>query len=439
PLARAFIPAQTLDGGTVRIRVVEARYDQVRADNHSRVSDSLVGATLAPLHSGEVVKRSTLDRSLLLLGQLPGASPQATLSPGTSPGTSSLDVAVAATPTVQGSVSLDDGGTRYTGSMRAGASLGINEPLRHGDQLNLDAMTAGHGMEYGRLGYQFTLNGHGTRVGAAYSALTYALAGPLRAIDASGTAGVGSAWVTQPLLRGQTSRVDFRLQVDRKQLRDEIGSATLHNDRHTDSATVSVVGQHTDNWAGGGTSSASLSITQGTLHFDDAAAEAADAASARTAGTFTHWNASVSRLQNLAAGTRLYASLSAQHGRDNLDSSEQFLLGGSDSVRGYGVASVAGDSGWIGTLELRHDLNWGCAGLCVGSVFIDHGALRIDSDPWTSGPNHSHLSSAGVGFTWVGANQWQGQLQIARPIGNDPMLRGKQDDARIWVWLLKGF
>lgn len=439
PLARAFIPAQTLDSGTVRIQVVEARYDQVRVENHSRASDRLLHATLAPLRSGDVVEGSALDRRLLLAGELPGAVPRATLSPGEAAGTSTLGVAVGASPTVDGQVSVDDMGTRYTGRMRIGAGLGINEPLRQGDRLDLDVLTAGHGMRYGRVAYQLTLNGEGTRAGAAWSALAYALGGPLRALDASGQARVGSAWLTQPLVRSRSGRLDVRLQFDHKELRDAIGSADVHCDRHTDSASLSLAGTHTDDWAGGGNSSASLSVTHGRLRFDDAAAQAADAASARTEGSYTRWNANLSRLQTLSPTTRLFANLSAQGSSGNLDVSEQLLLGGSDSVRGYDVASLGGDRGWLGTLELRHDLDWGCAGRCTGSVFVDHGALRIDSRPWAAGSNHATLNSVGVGFTWLGRSQWQAQVQLAKPFGAETALAARQTDARLWVWLLKGF
>ena len=117
-------------------------------------------------------------------------------------------------------------------------------------------------------------------------------------------------------------------------------------------------------------------------------------------------------------------SVSGQHSNRNLDSSEQFLLGGPNSVRGYDVASVAGASGWLGTLELRQDLNWGCAGHCEGSVFIDHGSLRLNADPWTAGRNRAHLSSAGVGFHWSGTRGWQTQVQLATPLGAAPTLLG---------------
>ncbi|KRE82895.1 peptide transporter [Rhodanobacter sp. Soil772] len=441
PLARALVPAQTLSNGTVHITVVEARYDQVQLDNRSRVGDGLLRATLAPLQAGQPVTQSALDRSLLLLGELPGVSPHATLSPGTDAGTSTLGVMADVAPALQGNLLVDDAGSRYTGRLRVGANLDINNPLHHGDQLNLSALTAGHGMRYGRLGYQYTLNGQGTRLGAAYSALTYALGGPLDALDAHGAARVASAWLTQPLVRTRGSRLDVRLQFDRKQLRDRIDTTALRNDRHSNHWAAEAYGQHSDDLAGGGLTNASLSLGHGQLGFDRgaAAAAAADAATARTQGSYTHWNASLARLQSLGSSTRLYASVSGQHSNRNLDSSEQFLLGGPNSVRGYDVASVAGASGWLGTLELRHDLDWGCAGHCEGSVFADHGSLRINADSWTSGPNRAHLSSAGVGFNWVGTRQWQAQVQLAVPMGAAPALLGKRSSARVWLQVLKGF
>lgn len=439
PLARALVPAQTLSNGTVHIAVTEARYDQVQLDNRSRVSDGLLHDTLAPLRPGDVVTQAALDRSLLLLGELPGVSPHATLSPGADAGTSTLGVVADAAPMLQGNLFMDDAGSRYTGRLRVGGNLDINNPLRHGDQLSLSALTAGHGMSYGRLAYQFTLNGRGTRLGAAYSALTYALGGPLDALDAHGTARVASAWLAQPLLRARNGSLDVRLQFDRKQLRDRIDSTALRNDRHSNHWAASVQGQRSDDLAGGGFNSASFSVGHGRLDFDQAAAAAADAATARTRGGYTHWNASLARLQWLGSSTRLYASVGGQHSNRNLDSSEQLLLGGPNSVRGYDVASVAGASGWLGTLELRHDLDGGCAGHCEGSVFVDHGSLRINADPWTAGRNRVHLSSAGIGFSWIGTRQWQAQAQLAAPLGAAPELLGKRNSARLWLQVVKGF
>lgn len=441
PLARALVPAQTLSNGTVHIAVVEARYDQVQLDNRSRVGDGLLRATLAPLQTGQLVTQSALDRSLLLLGELPGVSPHATFRPGTSVGTSTLGVVADPTSTLQGNLILDDAGTRYTGRLRVGANLDVNNPLHHGDQINVSALTTGRGTQYGRLAYQYTLNGHGTRLGAAYSALAYELGGPLDALDAHGTAHVTSAWLTQPLIRSRSGSLDVRLQFDRKRLRDRIDTTALRNDRHNNNWTASVYGQHSDELGGGGLNSASLSVSQGRLGFDQDAAVAAvaDAVTARLQGSYTHWNASISRLQVLSASTRLYVGVSGQQSNRNLDSSEQFLLGGPNNVRGYDVASVAGASGWLGTLELRHDLNWGCAGRCEGMVFVDSGTLRVNADPWAAGRNRANLTGAGIGISWIGLRQWQAQLQLAAPVGGSEELVGTQGSVRVWVQLVKGF
>lgn len=52
PLARAYIPAQTIHDGIVRIAIVEAHYGQLYLDNHSLINDAVLLSTLAPLKSG---------------------------------------------------------------------------------------------------------------------------------------------------------------------------------------------------------------------------------------------------------------------------------------------------------------------------------------------------------------------------------------------------
>jgi hemolysin activation/secretion protein len=88
---------------------------------------------------------------------------------------------------------------------------------------------------------------------------------------------------------------------------------------------------------------------------------------------------------------------------------------------------------------LRHDLAWGCAGHCEGSVFVDHGSLRFNADPWTTGPNHASLSSIGAGFNWIGTGPWQLQVQLATPVGAAPDVLGTRNSARAWLQVARGF
>lgn len=440
PLARAYVPAQTLSGGTVTLAVLEARYGRVQSSNRSRVDDSLLRATLAPLRSGDPVTQPRLDRQLLLLDDLPGVQGHALLRPGAAPGRSDLVVDAQALPPVSGNLMLDDGGDRYTGRMRLGGNLAIDNLAGLGDRLGVSLLTSGRDMRYGRLGYDMALNGAGTRLGLDHSVLAYRLGNGLSALHAHGTAAQSGVRLSQAFVRRPDTRLDGQLALDHRRLRDDIGSVGVRNHRHAWDWTASLVLDHRDGWGGGGLTHAQVSVTRGQFGFDDAQARAADAASAGTQGHYLRWNGSVNRLQALTGRLHLYASLDGQYSRRNLDSAEQFLLGGMGSVRGYEASALAGASGYLATLELRRDLSLP-AGQWQASVFVDHGGLWIDPQHWTgmSGDNHASLSSAGLGLAWAGPGRWTAQLQVGQPVGRTPALAGRRPSTRAWLQIGKAF
>jgi hemolysin activation/secretion protein len=201
PLTIAYVPAQTLSGGTVRIAVQEARLGKVTLENHSTTHDGPLQATLDPLKGGMPISAHGFDRSLLLLGDVPGVTESSVLRPGDEPGTSDLAVRTDDRPRYTGLVALDDYGNRYTGRTRATGTFSVNSLFHQGDVLDATALTAGSNMNYGRLGYRYLLNGQGTVVGASVSSLDYKLKGDLRVLDAHGTAQVASAFISQPFIR----------------------------------------------------------------------------------------------------------------------------------------------------------------------------------------------------------------------------------------------
>ena len=439
PLARAYLPPQTLEHGTVRIAVLEARYGEVTVINNSRVSDGPIAAVLNPLRAGDLITQAPLDSRLLLLGDLPGVDPHATLSPGSAVGTANLAVQAEAGPLVSGSVTADDLGNRYTGRARLGANVDINSPLKRGDLLSATVLSSGKGLNYGRLAYQLPITGSGTRLGVAYSALTYRLAGGLGDLEAHGTASVASAWLSHPFIRSPNVNVSGRVQFNHKRLDDRIDVAALANQRYSDSATFSLEGTRRDGFGGGGITLASVSATSGHLSFTNAQAQASDAATVKTAGSYTRWNATLARLQTLTPPTRLYASLSGQYSSNNLDPSEQFLLGGAYSVRGYEIGTLGGSSGDLATLELRQDLHLPLPGQWQGILFADTGAVRRNAHPVGADANVAHISDVGLALDWSGPHRWVGRVQVAIPVGATPTIAGDRPSARVWVQLTKGF
>lgn len=438
PLARAVIPAQAIEDGAVRIQVIEARYGQIALDNHSRVVDPLLQQTLRPLQSGQVISDAPLNRVLLLLADVPGVAVTATLKPGQIVGTSDLDVDTAATPTLIGNVALDNNGNRYTGRARLGGTASLIDPAHQGDVLSLTGLTSGD-MNYGSLSYESLLNGEGTRLGGAYSALHYVLGDPLAALDGHGTAQIESIWLRHPFIRTTTFNLYGQLQYDHKQLDDAIGASDLHTDRHMDNVTASVSGDLRDTWMSGGVSSWSLGWTQGRVGFDNANARGADAATADTQGRFSLWNASLSRLQRLAARDSLYLTVVSQLSNANLDPAEKMVAGGAYTVRAYDMGVLSGDSGVLASAEWRHELGVVCYGALQLIAFADTEHVQIDHTRWAAGPNSATLSGAGVGFNWSWPGRWNAKSYVALPLGPTPVLVGDNNSARVWLALSKGF
>ncbi len=439
PLARAIIPAQTIRDGVLNIEVIEARYGKINLDNRSRVNDGLLQDTLSPLQSGQVVGQQEMDHALLLLSDIPGVEVNATLKPGEAVGTSNLQVEAAPTAAVTGNVGLDNYGNRYTGKVRLSGAVNFIDPLHHGDVLGLNALSSGSGLDYARVSYESLLNGQGTRMGGAYSAVRYILGDTLAPLNSHGTAQVASLWAKHPFVRSRAVNLYGQLQYDRKQLRDRVDASAIRTDRHLDNWVLSLSGDLRDALLSGGINTWSLGWTSGRVGFDDATAQAADAGTAKTQGSFSKWNANFSRLQALTATNALYFTAAAQWANANLDSSEKMVAGGPYTVRAYDMGAASGDAGYTGTVEFRHDFGETGYGQWQASAFIDSAHVTVNKNAWVAGTNSATLTGAGVGLNWTGSGQWQAKAYVASRLGSAPALVGASASSRAWVEVGKGF
>jgi hemolysin activation/secretion protein len=399
----------------------------------------LLAATLSPLQGGQVISQADMDRALLLLSDIPGVAVNATLTPGESVGTSDLLVNARPVPAVMGNVALDNNGNRYTGRARLGGTVNVIDPLHHGDILSVSGLSSGSGMNYGRLAYDTLVSGQGTRIGGSYSALHYRLGGPLSSLDAHGTAQVESLWAKQPLVRSRDVNLYGQIQYDQLQLRDHVDASAIDTDRHLGNWTLSVAGDARDGLLSGAVSTWSVGLTAGRVGFDNAQAQLADAASASTQGRFTKWNLNLARLQSLSPRDGVYLSFSGQWANANLDASQKMTVGGPYSVRAYDVGAMSGDIGYLGTLELRHDLGAASGGQWQAVAFADSAHVTVNKNTWAAGPNSATLSGAGVGLNWAGPNQWSAKAYLAARIGSVPVLVGSTASVRAWVELSRAF
>lgn len=433
PLARAYLPAQEIEGGVVKIAVLEGRYGEIKVDNPMGLGGSAL-APLSALKAGDAVQGQPLERSLLLLQDTPGVEVKSTLRPGARTGTTDLLVGLQQAPLVTGSVDMDNYGNRFVGQYRLGGTLNLNNPLNLGDRLSLRAMGSDQDQHYGRVAYQLPLGPWATQFGVAYSDMDYELGKDFDDLRAHGNARIASVYAIQPLVRSRDFSLFTQLQFDDKRLKDDIDLFDEKSDKHARVVTLTLNGNSRDDLLGGGVNSFALGWSQGSLTLDGAQAQRTDDATAGTRGRFHKLNPSLVRLQRLSDRFSLYTQLQGQWADGNLDSSEKLYLGGAYGVRAYPQGEASGDQGWLANVELRYALTeaWQL------STFVDHGEVRLNKDTWTSDDNHRSLSGAGFGALWA-AHGWQVNAVAAWKLGNAEAESDVERTPRVWAQVVRAF
>ena len=436
-LAQAYLPAQDINGGTVTINVVEGHYGEISLRNASSLQDGVAHNVLDGLN-GDVVTTAPLERRLLLLSEIPGVAVRSTLSPGAAVGTTNLIVDVTQARRFNGSVEADNGGNRFTGNYRFGASLNWNNPTGHGDMFSLRALGSTSGLGYGRAAYQ-RLFGVAT-LGVAYSHIHYELGREFKALDASGTADVASLFTSYPLVRSRRANLYALGGLDAKWFTDRQRAFSTENHRRTTVVSLGLSGNSLDQFAGGGANSFSVGVSGGDLNLLTPADRVIDQATARAEGHYAKLQASFAREQKIAGSVSLYGSLRGQLASKNLDSSEKIELGGPYAVRAYPDGEAFGDEGYVATAEARATLPVSALPGRVQLIgFVDVGEVRLAKDPWFTGPNNAHRSGAGVGLNWTAPNNFLVQATYARKLNNQSSTLFDDGKGRFWFRVAKLF
>lgn len=426
PFARVYLPAQGLEGGVLRLQVVEGRYGEVKAEGDAALT-ARAQSYLSPLKSGDIIESAPLERAALLLSDLPGVTASPLIRPGQQMGTGDLVVQVERGDRVNGSVGLDNQGNRYTGQYRANAALSINSPFMLGDQITLRAQRTSEALNYGDVGYSAPLGSSGLRGRIGYGYTGYELGKEFSDLDAHGTAKVASAGLSYPLIRSQSRNLTLGIDFMHKKLRDDYRAAEIVQNKFSNSVPIAAQFDVRDGLGGGGLTYGALTWTPGTLKLDGALATA-DALSANTAGHYNKLNLDIARIQAISSRWSLFGRFSGQWTNDNLDSSEDFGLGGPAGVRAYPVGEGYGDRGWLTQLEVRY-----AAGAVTPFAFYDAGRVQISAHPWQAGENFRQVAGAGVGAR-VAVAGWRGEATVAwRTDGGAPQSDSRDHKPLFWV------
>jgi hemolysin activation/secretion protein len=421
PLAWAYLPAQEIREGIVRIEIMEPRIGRIRVEGNRHYSSELILDHLGGLRGDPTLVMRHLERALLTLNDLPRLDAQVTLRPGGEPGTTDLHVTVEEQEPISLTLDYSNLGSAPVSESRFGASLSVYDLWEAGHWIELRALAGSDSgeIEYGSLRYHFPSTS-GLKITGYFSHYGYEAGGPLSPLEPAGSGNVFGLSGSYPLKQTRTLGLKVTGGLEFKNLEQELIAQPTTKDK----LRVLMLGLELDHSDGStGRWLGSLQLRQGLAGFaggledDDP-----DASRTGAGGGFTVGIVRLYRLQRLARGIQLIAKVHGQFTSEPLVSSEQIWAGGFDSVRGYPPFEYMGDSGYNASLECRFRLPFWegepIYEMLQLTAFIDAGRVSLE-EPGPGEPEDESLSGAGIGIRLTHPEWGSVQLDVGWPL-SDP-------------------
>jgi len=435
-LARAYLPQQKIQNGVVNIAVLEGSLTNIIVDPKSSTrldNDIAVGIIADRMPVGQVLRSDNLQEGIRILNEIPGVTATAALESGSAEGGTVAMVSLSDAPRVNGMAQIDNGGVRSVGTTRIIGTASVNNNFGIGDQLS--AIVAGtEGSRYGRVAFTAPVGYSGLALGLNASTMRYTVDKSFNPVDQAGFAYTLGSTATYPIMRHPNMSLTAQGTYDFKRLQNSVLDLNVTNKEiHVGQANLN--GVMSDQWLGGGINNFNIGATIGNVDLSrNAGSFAVDSATAQTDGMYGKLNASISRLQKITDKINFYLSGQGQLAADNLDSSEQMSLGGSDGIRAYPTNEGYGDNGVLFHAELRHMLR----DEVQLFTFYDAGWVQQHANPWAgwnagSGqPNDYWLQGIGVGASWLPTSFTRFKATGSHTLGGNAgkALNGDNSDGR---------
>lgn len=377
--ASAVLPPQKLDGGVLRVQLVEGRAGAVSIKGGVQTWPWYVRSQV-PLTDGEVIDAPSLNRAVSIFNRINDLQIRAQLGAGASFGLTDVEFALTepARNTIQ--FSYDNQGVLSTGRYQGTLFLRHHNLLGIDDRLIFYGSRA-RGSILGSGSYTLPVTPWGTRLGASFTRSAYRIVtGAIRELRPEGISESVSLTLSQPV---------FATDAILLQATGAFGTGTGRS-KQLDIATVE--SRYTRVQAG-----LSLNVNlpglnhASTANWSEVAHEDRLAERKRSLTLFTGTTSSVWRITEELYGTAVGAW--QYTGETQLPGDQIFQIGGPTTVRGYPIGAAFGNSGFYGQAELHWLLPDPLKQL-EAFVFLDHGIT------YSNATESMRATSVGAGLIW---------------------------------------
>ena len=375
-VAQVYVPQQEIKDGIIEVKILEGRYGRVIIRNATEISERLIQSWMGDLKTGELVQKSILEKTVLLLNELAGLDVKASLQSGEHAGTVDIDMEIADKPAPPIDVAWDNGSPAVLGKGRLGSGITWNNPFNRGDRFGLRVQTTGEGLSYARITYDSPLGGSIWRSSTFVSGYGYKLVNVEGAAkDSTGQGYSVGTNVQYPLMKDPTQSLWIGGGYENRKLISS--NAPTPPDRTINVGQLILRGDKQDpSWGG-------INLFQWTL-----SRGRINTAPEKVEPSYTKSQLIWGRIQTLGTKTSLRILGNSQRANSNLDSSEKMNLDGPSGVRGYLVGSLgtsgSADQGDLINIELHQSLGTVQENNISVITFSDWGRALLERKPKTS-------------------------------------------------------
>jgi hemolysin activation/secretion protein len=399
--ARAYLPAQDLSTRKLRIVVVEGKIGKISIEDGG--TRSISKRNIFPGLEGELLNLRDLEQGIEQINRLSSNNAAMEIVPGAEAGSSDVLVRNQPASPYHASLSLDNQGTKSTGKNQAALSGYVDNLLGSNDMLSGTHRESVFGDGRGRRSESNTFNisvPYGYFLfsyGLSYSTYesTIDLPSGLDAI-ARGASRNHNALLDYVAYRDQDTRVSFSAGLTNKETKSYFADQFLAISSRT--LTVLDLDSNVSTALWGGLVRANIGYARG-LNNLNALDDPAYLPSSSPRAQFEKYKYALSYSYPFMWGELPWSfssGVTGQHAVDVLYGSEQLLIGGMYTVRGFVDTTLSGDNGYFWRNDLSVQPQFNVGGETIGSRFyigVDYGEVNSLSGDAPEG----HLSGWGFG------------------------------------------
>ncbi len=423
----AYLPEQEIKDGVVEIRIVEGKLGNLKVEGNKNFLTSWIKKYIH-VKKNDLLNVNMLQRDILRLNQNPDLTIKATLSQGEAPETSDITLKATEKFPAHLGVSFDNQGTRLVGKLRGGTYLRVTNLTGQGDSIFVNSVlsTLSCGQS---ISYAIPIGTYGTKAGLDVTYFETKIGKEFKSFDITGNTQIYTPHLSWELALREDLQVTMDMGLEIKSIINKAAGVQTSDDQ----MRLPYFGFNVTKTDTFGQNLFAPRVTFGTSGFLGSSSRNHPSASrAGTGGEFVKYEQTLARVQRMPFESYLSIRSQFQAASRTLPSSEQFQLGGANSVRGYPEGDYSCDMGgflstdWVMPMYLIPK-NWQLSGSDTPLrhqiepvLFADIGGGDLKKVLQGESRN-KFLAGIGVGLRLHFNDKFSVRLDWAKRVGNGPL------------------